>query len=66
MEGTGIFITDEEKEAVQVAFDCSGMFLSGGMRMGDPEFEVARLCEKYNLDKEKHALNLKTKEFLKV
>jgi len=65
MTKTGIFVTPEELEAVKTAYSCSGMFLSGGMPMGDPQFEVEQLCKKYKLDRS-HGLDLKTGEFVKV
>ena len=43
------FVTKEELEAVKSAQSCSGMFLSGGIPMGNPAFEVDRLCRKYHL-----------------
>jgi hypothetical protein len=49
MTRTGKFVTAEELESVKVALSCSGMFLSGGMPMGDPEFEVERLRKKYEM-----------------
>ncbi len=62
MKGTGIFVTTEELECVRIAHKCSGMFLSGGMPMGDPEYEVKLLIDKYHLPKGS-GLNLKTGEF---
>ncbi len=62
MKGTGIFITVEELETVKVAYQCSGMFLSGGMPMGDPRYEVKLLTDKYHPPKGS-GLNLKTGEF---
>jgi len=62
MTGTGIFVTEEELKAVRTAQQCSGMFLSGGMPMGDPEFEVLILTRKYN-PPEGAGLNIKTGEF---
>jgi hypothetical protein len=64
MTNTGIFITKEELEAVKTAQECSGMFLSGGRPMGDPEFEVAQLVKKYQLDNS-YGLRLDTGEFVK-
>lgn len=48
MTRTGIFVSAEELEQVKTAQSCSGMFLSGGMPMGDPERIVMQLTEKYN------------------
>ncbi len=62
MKGTGIFVTKEELERVQVAQKRSGMFLSGGIPMGNPEYEVHLLTEKYN-PPAGSGLNLKTGEF---
>lgn len=63
MKPTGIIVTADELESVKVAQDCSGMFLSGGMPMGDPQREVARLVEKYH-PPEGAGLNIKTGEFM--
>ncbi len=60
---TGIFVTTEELEAVQLAFACSGMWLSGGMALGDPEWEVECLRKKYNLP-EGTGLDTKNGEFI--
>ena len=49
MERTGKFVTAEELESVRVEQSCSGMFLSGGMPMGDAGAEVERLRKKYGL-----------------
>lgn len=62
MKGTGIFITAEEIKRVIVAQSCSGMFLSGGMPMGDPRYEVKKLAEKYH-PPEGSGLNIETGEF---
>lgn len=63
MKGTGIFITKEELQAVQTALSVSGMFLSGGRPMGDPQWEVKKLAEKYN-PPEGSGLNPQTGEFM--
>ncbi len=63
MKGTGIFITKEELEYVEVAYKCSGMFLTGGQPMGDPQYEVLQLTKKYN-PPEGSGLNIKTGEFV--
>ena len=63
MKSTGIFVTPEELETVKVAYKCSGMFLTGGKPMGDPEWEVGLLTKKYNPPKEA-GLNIKTGEFV--
>jgi hypothetical protein len=63
MQGTGIFITEEERKGVEIEYQCSGMFLSGGMRMGNPEEAVAKLVDKYK-PPQGSGLNLKTGEFM--
>jgi hypothetical protein len=63
MQGTGIFVTKEELEVVQTAMKCSGMFLSDGTPMGDPEYEVGQLMKKYN-PPTGSGLNPKTGEFM--
>ncbi len=63
MRGTGIFVTPEELQAVQTAHKCSGMFLSGGQPMGNPEYEVHLLEQKYSPPKG-CGLNIKTGEFV--
>ena len=62
MKGTGIFVTKEELEQVQIAQKCSGMFLSGGIPMGDPQRLVFNLTNKYN-PPAGSGLNIKTGEF---
>lgn len=49
MKRLGIFVTEDERSIVETAQKCSGMFLSGGMPMGDPQTEVAQLVKKYEL-----------------
>lgn len=63
MKATGIKITPEELETVKTAQACSGMFLSGGLPMGDPEYEVHLLTEKYN-PPPGSGLNIQTGEFV--
>jgi hypothetical protein len=48
MTHTGIFVTPDELEGVRINQRTSGMFLSGGMPIGDPQAAVARLEKKYN------------------
>jgi hypothetical protein len=48
MTATGIKVAEEELEQVLTAQKCSGMFLSGGQPMGDPQAIVERLSRKYN------------------
>lgn len=43
------FVTPEELETVLSAQSVSGMFLSGGIPMGDPAWEVEQLRKKYNM-----------------
>jgi len=63
MKGTGIFVTEEERQGIEIEYSCSGMYLSGGMRIGNPEQSVAKLVDKYN-PPEGSGLNLKTGEFV--
>lgn len=49
MKSTGIKVTAEELKQVKTAHACSGMFLSGGIPMGNPEQVVADLVRKYNV-----------------
>ena len=63
MRGTGIFVSKEELAQVITAQKCSGMFLSGGIPMGNPEYEVHLLTEKYN-PPAGSGLNIKTGEFM--
>lgn len=62
MKGTGVFVTKEELESVKTAQKVSGMFLSGGQPMGNPQYEVHKLTEKYNPPKGA-GLNIQTGEF---
>lgn len=63
---TGRFITEEERQALETAFKCSGMWLSNGTPLGDPEHEVTQrlaiLRKKYGMSAE-HGVDLKTGEF---
>lgn len=63
MKNTGIFVTKEELEQVKTAHSCSGMFLSGGMPMGNPEAIVQDLFNKYH-PPEGSGLNIKTGEWV--
>ena len=47
MEPTGEFITKEELERLIAEQRCSGMWISGGISMGDPGRYVQTLNEKY-------------------
>lgn len=62
MKGTGIFVTKEELESVITAQKCSGMYLSGGVPLGDPHRIVSDLIKKYN-PPPGSGLYLKTGEF---
>lgn len=64
MKNTGKFITKEEREQLETSFKTSGMFLTGGKPMSNPQNDCADLCDKYNMDIEKYAISLKTGEFL--
>lgn len=63
MKPTGIFISKEELERVKTAQSVSGMFLSGGIPMGDPAWEVKLLADKYK-PPEGSGLNPQTGEFM--
>jgi len=63
MKGTGIFITEEERQGLETEYKCSGMFLSGGISMGRPEDYAKTLKEKYN-PPEDAGINLKTGEWM--
>lgn len=62
MKPTGIFVTKKELDCVQTAQKVSGMFLSGGVPMGDPAYEVHLLTKKYN-PPEGSGLNIKDGQF---
>jgi hypothetical protein len=62
MKGTGIFVTKEELEIVKTAQNVSGMCISCGQPMGNPQDEVHILTKKYNPPKGS-GLNIKTGEF---
>jgi hypothetical protein len=59
---TGIFVTAEERSQVETAYKCSGMYLSGGIPMGQPEKLVQSLVDKYK-PPEGSGLNIRTGEF---
>lgn len=63
MKGTGIFVTKEELETVLAAQRTSGMYLSGGIPMGNPQKVVYDLHKKYNAP-EGSGLNTQTGEFM--
>ena len=64
MTGTGIKVTKKELEQVKTAQKCSGMFLTGGTPMGNPQALVADLTDKYK-PPTGAGLNLATGEFVK-
>jgi hypothetical protein len=49
MTRTGKFITSEELGYLKTQISVSGMFLSGGTPMGDPQHEVELLRRKYGM-----------------
>jgi hypothetical protein len=49
MERTGVFVNAEELEGIRTAHQCSGMFLTGGIPMSDPAWEVEQLRKKYQM-----------------
>jgi len=55
-------VTDKELSNVINAHKRSGMWLSDGTPLGDPEAEVKALCRKYNIPPN-YGLNTKTGEF---
>lgn len=63
MKGTGIFVTKEELDGLKVEMQTSGMWLSGGIPMGNPQYYVYQLTLKYNPPKGS-GLNPKTGEFM--
>jgi hypothetical protein len=63
MKGTGIFITEEERQNLETEWKCSGMFLPGGQPMGRPEEYAQELKEKYN-PPVGAGINLKTGEWM--
>jgi hypothetical protein len=64
MKRTGKFITEDERQRLQTAYQCSGMWTSNGTPLGDPGFEADQLCKKYGMSLE-HGIDLKTGEFCK-
>ena len=63
MTNTGVFVTKEELEQVKTAQSVSGMYLSGGVPMGNPQQRVYELTKKYN-PPAGSGLSLETGEFL--
>jgi len=49
MKRLNVFITKKELEQLKTEYRSSGMFLSGGMPMGNPEKTVSSLGKKYNM-----------------
>ncbi len=60
---TGIFVTEDELKSVRCEYSVSGMWLSGGTPMGDPERRVKELTENYN-PPPGAGLNIQTGEFM--
>jgi len=56
------FVTPEELDIVKTAQATSGMYLSGGVPIGDPFYEVEQLRKKYGLP-DGTGLDLKNGEF---
>lgn len=63
MDNTGIFVTAVELKRVHTAQKCSGMYLSGGQSMGNPQQLVADLVDKYKPPKGA-GLDIRTGEFI--
>ena len=63
MKGTGIFISKEELAQLRTEITCSGMLLSGGTSMGDPQRMAYDLTLKYK-PPVGCAINAKTGEFM--
>lgn len=63
LQGTGIFVTKIELDRLTTEIQTSGMWLSGGRPMGDPQYYVQQLTEKYKPPK-RSGLNSKTGEFM--
>jgi len=63
MKRTGTFITKEELEGVRIEQKTSGMFLSGGQPMGNPQRRVKQLVRKYDMP-EGTGLDLSNGEFV--
>ena len=64
MRRLGKFVTKEELEHLQTQQDCSGMFLSGGMPLGDPGATVRMLARKYGFNPNITGLDTKNGEFV--
>jgi hypothetical protein len=63
MKRLNVFVTKEELEGVRTQQSVSGMFLSGGMPMGDPQKAVEDLGKKYNMP-EGTGLDISNGEFV--
>jgi len=46
---TGIFATEDEMESLRTSIQVSGMYLSGGIPMSNPEKDCHRLALKHGL-----------------
>lgn len=49
MRRLGVFVTEDERKQVETEHKCSGMYLSGGIPMGDPQGAVERLNRQYSM-----------------
>jgi len=63
MKRLGKFVTEKELESVRIEYRTSGMFLSGGQPMGDPQKAVQDLTKKYDMP-EGTGLDLSNGEFV--
>ncbi len=57
------FITAEELSSLRTEYNASGMWLSGGLPMGDPNRKVAELAKKYGLPTNS-GIDISTGEFV--
>ena len=60
----GKFVGKEELEHVKTEQECSGMFLSGGLPMGDPSYLIRMLASKYGFNPNITGLDTKNGEFV--
>ena len=58
-----VFVTKDELEQVKTEYKVSGMYLSGGKPMGNPQRAVQELNKKYNMP-EGTGLDLSNGEFV--
>jgi hypothetical protein len=68
MERLGVFATDTEIEHLKVALDTSGMYLSGGQPMSNPQKDAHRLALEHGLPEIDgyYGCDLRTGEFVKA